>query len=91
MCPRTLNIITYLLPNNLQDMHAIDVMQTCFAMCFDGHLDNQLHLDGIQTLSFLFSALIHDFKHPGFNTNFIINSNDKISLLYNGIYIQFNP
>lgn len=35
-------------------------------------------------LSLFFSALIHDYKHPGFTNMFIINSKSDIAYVYNG-------
>lgn len=37
-------------------------------------------------LSLFYSALIHDFKHPGFTNMFLINTHSEIAYYYNGIY-----
>ncbi len=43
-----------------------------------------MQLEGIDILSLYFSALIHDFKHPGVTNNFLVQTNSDISVLYNG-------
>lgn len=49
-----------------------------------GGLESVAELDELDILSSLFSALIHDFKHPGFNNGFLINSKSDIAIIYNG-------
>jgi hypothetical protein len=43
-----------------------------------------MNLDGIDTLSLFFSALIHDYKHPGFTNLYLIQTFSDISRVYNG-------
>jgi len=49
-----------------------------------------MQLEGIDILSLFFSALIHDYKHPGFTNNFLIQTVSDISTLYNGKNVIFN-
>ena len=44
-------------------------------------------LNDLDCASFLISAIIHDYKHPGFNNNFMINSKNEISIRYNGKFL----
>lgn len=70
-------------------MHAVDIMQTAFYMCYKGKFDEIMKLDELDILSFFFSALIHDYKHPGFNNAYMINTLSDIAFRYNGIYLNY--
>lgn len=65
-------------------MHAADVEQTCFLYLKYGEIPEKLKLNDLDISAFLISAIIHDYKHPGLNNNFLINSKTDISLVYNG-------
>lgn len=43
----------------------------------------------LDTLSCLFSAVVHDFKHPGYNNGFLINSKSALAYQFNGINLYF--
>jgi hypothetical protein len=47
-------------------------------------------LDGIDILSLLFSALIHDYKHPGYSNTYLIQTSSDISTHYNGNLREFS-
>lgn len=49
-----------------------------------------MQLDGIDVLSLLFSALIHDYKHPGFTNTYLIQTGSDIATNYNGIKKNIN-
>jgi hypothetical protein len=66
------------------DYHATDVMQGCLDMMTTGKLDKIAELSQLDILSVLFSAVIHDFKHPGYNNGFLINSKSEIAIQFNG-------
>lgn len=36
-----------------------------------------------EVLASLIACLAHDVSHPGFNNNFMINSRDEISVIFN--------
>lgn len=63
--------------------HAADVAQSCFVYYTKAKMDKCLKLDNIDLSLLIISALIHDYKHPGFNNNFLINSNHILALTYN--------
>lgn len=46
-----------------------------------------MQLEGIDILSLFFSALIHDYKHPGFTNLFLNQTFSEVSTNYNGKYI----
>ena len=56
-------------------------------MCKSGNLKQKLLLKDFEIFACIFSAIIHDFKHPGLNNFYQINAKTPISLIYNGIYI----
>jgi len=53
-------------------------------MVVNGELDKITELSNLDILATFFSALIHDFKHPGFNNGFHINSKSDIAFQFNG-------
>ncbi len=66
------------------DLHAADVEQTCYMFFRYGGLKESLRLNDIDCAAFLISAIIHDFKHPGYTNSYLINSKNEIALRYNG-------
>jgi len=64
------------------DLHAADVIQFCNFMLQNG-LREIAKLDLIDIVAILISAIIHDFKHPGVNNMYLINTNSDLALLYN--------
>lgn len=49
-----------------------------------GYVPEKLKLYNLDVAAFLISAIIHDFRHPGLNNNFQINSKSEIAQIYNG-------
>ncbi|CAM9657873.1 unnamed protein product [Chrysoparadoxa australica] len=47
-------------------------------------------LTDIEMVSLLFSAIVHDFKHPGRSNAFLIKTADNLSLMYNDISVLEN-
>ncbi len=47
-------------------------------------MDEILELNELDILATMFAALMHDFKHPGFNNNYLINSKSEIAFQFNG-------
>jgi hypothetical protein len=91
---RTLNIPEQKLINFLREvesgyhpnpyhnaMHAADVLQVvhhCVAKS-----DMMQHLSHEEIFSVLFSAIIHDYDHPGLNNAFLVNTRSYLATLYN--------
>jgi hypothetical protein len=44
----------------------------------------KIKLYSLDIAAFLISAIIHDFKHPGFTNAFMINSKNELAVRYNG-------
>ena len=58
----------------------VDIVINC-------ELENIAELSTLDVLATLFSAVIHDFKHPGFNNGFLINSKSDIAFQFNGTFL----
>lgn len=66
------------------DLHGADCFQTMYVMFETGNISKLLQLKEIDVLACLISAICHDFKHPGQNNLFQINSKSDIAIVYNG-------
>ncbi len=53
-------------------------------MIINGKLDKIAELTDLDILGALYSAVIHDFKHPGYNNGFLINSKSELAFQFNG-------
>ena len=65
------------------DLHACDVMQTSYTIFTQGNLTEKMKLKELDTFSMLIAALCHDYKHPGTNNLYQINSKSKYAMRYN--------
>ena len=65
------------------DLHAGDVMQTSYTIFNQGNLRNKMKLKELDLFAMLVAALCHDYKHPGTNNIFQINTHSKYALRYN--------
>lgn len=72
------------------DLHAADIVQTCMIYLMHGNLKEFLQLDDCDQCSLFISCIVHDFKHPGVNNGFLINSSDPIAIKYNDINVLEN-
>ena len=72
-------------------MHAADVEQTCFLYLKYGGVAEKMKLSPLDIAAFLVSAIVHDFRHPGYNNNFLINTKSEIAVNYNGkiVFVKF--
>eukprot|EP01132_Coremiostelium_polycephalum_P003101 gene3101-3879_t len=61
-------------------IHAADVLHN-----INYFIDHGLskYVNDLEILAMLLSAIIHDFKHPGFNNAFQINTKSELALKYN--------
>lgn len=53
-------------------------------LIFKCKLDKIAELNDLDVLATLYSAIIHDFKHPGYNNGFLINTRSDLAFQYNG-------
>ena len=71
------------------DLHALDVFQTSYAIVKQGKIQEKLRLEDYDQLALYLSCLCHDFKHPGLNNTYHFNAQTDLALTYNGkILIQ---
>lgn len=71
------------------DLHAGDVLQTCYSMMIHSNVKDILDTDYIDYISFFIAAIIHDFKHPGLTNGYLVNTKNKLAIDYNGKYNIF--
>lgn len=64
-------------------LHAADVAQTCFIYNKYGEIEHFIKLQKLDISALIISAIIHDYKHPGYNNNFMINTQSTIAIRYN--------
>jgi hypothetical protein len=60
------------------------VLQNVVDMFVLGKLDKVAELNNLDVLATLYASVIHDFKHPGYNNGFMINSKSELAYMYNG-------
>lgn len=70
------------------DLHAADVNQTLFMYLKYGKIVDKLRLNNLDVASLLTAAIIHDFKHPGYTNQFMINTESDIAIEFNGKLIE---
>lgn len=69
------------------DLHASDVLQTCYSIINFSNVTDVLQLDSLDLSGFFIAAMIHDFKHPGVTNGFLINTKSDIAVNYNGKFV----
>jgi hypothetical protein len=69
-------------------IHASDVFATVFY--FLKHESPILRLNALDKMCMLIAAAIHDYKHPGVNNTFLVNSGSDLALLYNDVSVLEN-
>ena len=72
------------------DLHAADISQTSYIYFKFGLVHEIAKLDTSMICAVIMSCICHDFKHPGVNNNFLIDTNDDIALTYNDISVLEN-
>jgi hypothetical protein len=66
--------------------HAADVCQAIFCLL----KASKIQFTELETMAVLFSALVHDLRHPGVNNNFLTATKDPLALRYNNLSILEN-
>ena len=72
------------------DLHAADITHTSFIYFKIGLVNDIIKLDKISICALFLSCICHDYKHPGFNNNYLRETNNPIALNYNDISILEN-
>jgi hypothetical protein len=65
-------------------LHACDVLLTTSEFIINAKMDQILELNELDILATMFAALMHDFRHPGFNNSYLVNSKSDIAFQFNG-------
>ena len=66
-------------------IHAADVTQNIAFFINNSNFEEKIYTNINDILSLLTASLGHDLGHPGLNTNYLINSYDEKTLIYNDI------
>jgi hypothetical protein len=72
------------------DMHAADVVQTCYHMSLLLDMKEDMDLSLIDLVGFFVAAIVHDYKHPGLNNTYHINKRSKVATKYNDVSVLEN-
>ena len=65
------------------DLHAADVCQSLLVYYLCGKLQTILDFNYLDLVSLFISGAIHDYGHPGYTNNFLINTRNEIAIRYN--------
>ena len=72
------------------DLHADDMLQTIFLYNIYSNFEDTLNLINLDLLSIFVSAIIHDYRHHGFNNNYLIKTKDDLAIRYNDVSVLEN-
>ena len=72
------------------DLHAADIAHTSYIYFRFGLIHEIAKLDTSMICAVIMSCICHDYKHPGVNNNYLIDTNDDIALNYNDISVLEN-
>ena len=72
------------------DLHAADITHTSFIYFKVGLINEILRLEKPSICALFLSCICHDFKHPGLNNNYLIETNNLIALNYNDMSVLEN-
>ena len=65
------------------DLHAADVTQTCLSFFKIGKINELCKLSKLSKCALFLSCMCHDYKHPGLNNNFLIETKNILAIKYN--------
>ena len=65
------------------DLHAADITHTSYIYFKEGLINETIKLDKSSICAIFLSCICHDYKHPGVNNNYLIETNNLIALNYN--------
>ena len=69
------------------DLHAADITHTSYIYFKFGLIHEIAKLDNSMICAVILSCICHDYKHPGVNNNYLIDTNNNIALTYNDISV----
>ena len=65
------------------DLHAADITHTCLIYFKIGKVNEICKFSKISKCSLFLSCMCHDYKHPGVNNNYLKETKNELSLIYN--------
>ena len=71
-------------------IHAADITHTSHIYFKYGLINNKIKLNKSSICSLFLSCICHDFKHPGFNNNFLIETKSALAIQYNDASVLEN-
>ena len=72
------------------DLHAADITHTSYIYFKEGLINEIIKLDKSSICALFLSCICHDYKHPGLNNNYLMETNNSIAIRYNDISILEN-
>ena len=72
------------------DLHAADIAHTSYIYLRYGLIHEMAKLDTSMICVIIMSCICHDYKHPGVNNNFLIDTDNEIALNYNDFSVLEN-
>ena len=72
------------------DLHAADITQSSYIYLKFGLIHEIAKLDTLDICALFMSCICHDYKHPGVNNNYLIDTDNNIALTYNDISVLEN-
>ena len=72
------------------DLHAADITHTTYIYFKVGLINDIIKIDSLSVCALFLSCLCHDYKHPGINNNYLIETNNPIALNFNDISVLEN-
>ena len=72
------------------DLHAADIAHTSYIYFKEGLINEKIKLDKLSICALFLSCICHDYKHPGLNNNYLMETNDSIAIRYNDVSILEN-
>ena len=72
------------------DLHAADITHTSYIFFKEGLINEIIKLDNSSICALFLSCICHDYKHPGLNNNYLIETNNEIAIRYNDYSILEN-
>ena len=72
------------------DLHAADVAHTSYIYLRYGLIHEIAKLDTSMICMVIMSSICHDYKHPGVNNNYLIDTDNEIALNYNDFSVLEN-
>ena len=72
------------------DLHAADITHTSYIFFKEGLINEIIKLDNSSICALFLSCICHDYKHPGLNNNYLIETNNEIAIRYNDYSVLEN-